>query len=175
MQNVDKRRATSNSNGDERMNESEGEKVTAWVEGDEGIAVHNNPISDALGLRLWPVISSRFPRAIGLVKIMTNLAPGTELRHSRGRRVAKNFVPSQPDFSESLLLQDANDQQVTIQLAIAHKGVVRLGAFSQPLINIGQESSFARQTRSIFTLGIEARVVVFGQFPQFRYRCYHDC
>ena len=76
------------------------------------VAVHNNPISDALGLRLWPVIGSRFPRAIGLVKIMANLAPGTELRHSRDRRVAQNFVQSQPDFSESVLLQDANAQQV---------------------------------------------------------------
>ena len=144
MLNVDKRRATSSSNGGERMNESEGEKATAWVEGDEGVAVHNNPISDALGLRLWPVISSRFPRAIGLVKIMANLAPGTDLRHSRGRRVTQNFVQSQPDFSESLLLQDANAQQVTSRLVIAHEGVVRLGAFSQPLINIGQESSVAK-------------------------------
>ena len=38
MLNVDKRRATSSSNGGERMNESEREKATAWVEGDEGVA-----------------------------------------------------------------------------------------------------------------------------------------
>ena len=93
MLNVDKRRATSSSNGGERMNEGEGEKATAWVEGDEGVGVHNNPISDARGLRLWPVISSRFLCAIGLVKIMANLAPGTELRHSRGSSRRTEFRP----------------------------------------------------------------------------------
>jgi hypothetical protein len=83
---VDKRRATNSSNGGERMTEREGEKMTAWAEGDggscSGVAVHNNPISDALGLRIWPVISPSFARVIGLVNIRPNLAPGTVSRQS---------------------------------------------------------------------------------------------
>ena len=44
--------------------------------------MHNNPISDALGLRIWPVISSSIARAIGLLNIGPNLAPGTVSRQS---------------------------------------------------------------------------------------------